>query len=251
MDVTSKVIGWLIISHCLFIKAIYALGSPPLSWFISAEAGAQKIKASQTSVNNGSSFNPPYHQDIYTVNDAEGNALLGLQVGHRWALEHKGLSGVSLSARYQYSHPKIQGNVIQFSLPQFTNYNYSWKLKSDLLLANGKVNFVSRHGFSPYINGGLGAVFSRGQYLETAFVGVTPRLSPNYHDSKDSQFAYALGAGVDYQCLPALIINVAYQYSNLGRLDSGSGVGSWSGQGLQFGHYHSQAILAGLTYFVG
>ena len=220
-------------------------------WFLNAQVGGQKMGfASSTTVNNGSGLPSPYSQDLYTVNHPEMTGLLGFQLGHRWELSQAWLTAFSLGAKYQYFLPShVNGQVIEYSLPQFTNYDYKWQAASNLILANAKVNFINYRGFSPYFNGGVGAVFNLNEaYSETALAGVTPRISPSYANNGGSQLAYILGAGLDYQLSPQFIVSAEYQYSNLGNLRSGSGIGAWTAENLNFGSNQSNAFVFGLTY---
>ena len=220
-------------------------------WFLNTEIGGQQPQwGSSATVNNGSGLTPPYNQDVYTANQSNMSVLLGLQAGRRWSFSHPCFSDFSLGAQYQYFFASnLSGQVIQFSLPQFTNYNDTWQMSSNLILANGKINFIDYNHCSPYFNAGIGAVINtNGHYSEEAYTGVTPRSSPDYANGSTAQFAYILGAGIDYQFSPEFMVNVGYQYSNLGTASSGSGAGSWSSQHLNFGRYQSNAFLFGLTY---
>jgi opacity protein-like surface antigen len=223
------------------------------TWFVNGQVGGQKMSLHDTAmVNNGSGFASPLGDDIYTMNRTSTTTLLGIQAGRRFELTLPWFSAFSLGTQYQYffnSH--IDGQVIQFSLPQFTNYNYTWKTTSNLVIANGKLNFIELHRVSTYINGGIGVAIknSRG-YSETALEGVTPRISPNFNAGSNSDFAYILGAGVDYRLNPVLIISLGYQYSNLGELSAGAGTGAWSSQSLNLGNTQSNAVLLGLTYLI-
>lgn len=220
------------------------------NWYVSIQAGARKpTSPSSTTVNNGSGFTPPYNQDIYTANSGHANALIGIQTGYRWILERDWISALTLGANYTYFfNSAVNGQVIQFSLPQFTNYNYTWKTASNLFIANSKLNFINFHQFSPYVTGGIGASFNHCRYSEAALVGVTPRISPNYTDKSSSQFAYILGAGIDYQINPQFIMSAGYQYSDLGALGSSYGTLTWTNEQLNFGRNQSNAVLLGMTY---
>jgi opacity protein-like surface antigen len=221
-------------------------------WFISGQIGDQTgtLKSSSTTVNNGSGLSAPFNQDTYTINNPNASALLGIQVGHRWEFDNEWLTAFSLGALYQYFFTQgIDGQVIEFSTPEFTNYNYYWKSASNLILANAKLNLINYKKFSPYINGGLGSAYNDNpSYAETPFSGVTPRTSPGYTGNSGTRFAYIVGAGLDYYYTPQLIVSVGYQYSNLGAQLSGYGTQSWSSQRLNFGTYQSNAFLVSLTY---
>lgn len=224
--------------------------SNSVNWFVNAQGGLQKMGTpSATRVNNGSGFATPFDQDLYTANHSGAKGLFGLQIGRRWELTNPWFSAFSLGAQYEYFlNSDVNGQVIQFTLPQFTNYTYKWQTASNLIAANAKVNLLNYQRFSPYINLGAGAVLHQGSYSEVALANVTPRISPSYKSNSSAQFAYILGAGLDYQFKPELIMSAGYQYSDLGMNRSGYGTLTWSAERLNLGQYHSNAFLVGLTY---
>jgi len=220
-------------------------------WFVGGQIGGQSIEANaSTIVNNGSGLTTPYDRDIYTMSRSDTSTLLGLQAGRRFEFEHPWLSALSLGVQYQYFFAaNAQGQVTQFSLPQFTNYNTTWETETNLLIANAKLNLITYRQVSPYLNGGIGGVFKNSKgYTETALSNVTPRISPNYQTNTHSQFSYILGAGIDYLLQQRILLTAGYQYTYLGNLSSGFGRDRWSTQYLNFGRADSNAFLFGLTY---
>lgn len=220
-------------------------------WFVNGQIGGQKsLLSSSGYVNNGSDLPSPYSQDLYSSQSPDLGLLLGIQFGHRWELTHEWVRALSVGALYQYfSSNELNGQISQFTLSQFKNYNYQWKVDNQLFLANIKLNVLTYNQWSPYFHVGLGGVLHQTSgYREIALSGVTPRISPQYQNHSNTEFAYILGAGIDYQFSPQWIANIGYQYSNLGQISSGSGMGSWSTQSLNFGSYQSNAFIFGLSY---
>lgn len=224
---------------------------PKARWFLSFNIGEQFQTGKETMyVNNGSYYPPPYNQDTYTVNKTAHASMINISGGYRWQREQNYLPAYSLGLLYQHSfvgHPS--GEIIQYSDPIFTNYNYKSNLSSNLLLATAKVNIYTINKFSPYITAGLGGAFNHASYNETALPGVTPRISPDFTGNK-SQFAYNAGAGLDYIASQHFIINVGYLYQNVGNI-SGRGQGTWSGTNLGFEAYGTNDVVVGVTYLFG
>ncbi len=222
------------------------------AWFISGQAGGQAMALpASTTVNNGEGFPRPFDNDIYTVKrHPDETTLLGVQIGRYMPLDSFGVSAFSLGVLYQYwFNTDVSGQVVQFSLPQFTNYNYSWRTSSSLLLANGKLNLAEYHLASAFLQGGIGASFHRGHgYTEAALSNVTPRISPQFQSGQTSGFAYILGAGLDFKIDKSIIASFSYQYSKLQALSAGMGIGTWASQTLQLGSAESNALLFSLTY---
>ncbi|PWY56333.1 hypothetical protein DGG96_03090 [Legionella qingyii] len=223
------------------------------NWFTSLGGGAQFPELnSHTKVNNGSGFPAPYGADRYSITNDNGG-VIAASMGRRWHNDSIWFPSYSLSIFWQYFFKThISGEITQYSLPQFTNYNYNLDFTSNLLLASGKINLMRYGIFSPYINGGIGTSFNNiSNYSETAFAGVTPRVSAGYRNSNTSEFAYNVGAGVDVQILPQLFLSVGYIYQDLGPLSSGHGVNAWTGESLNLGSYRSNEVLITATYLFG
>lgn len=234
---------------CFFAQSIFAGNA---NWFLNIQAGAQSPTSPHgTTVYNGSTYDAPFNQDRYTATHTGLHTLLGVQAGRRWLLTHPALQAFSLGAQYQYfANATLQGNVIQYSLPEFTNYIYDWHVASNVFLAQAKLNFNPVWSLSPYVNFGAGLNYQTTQYFETPLPDVTPRISPNFARHQGPQFTYVLGAGFDYPFNPVSILSLGYQFGMLGHLSSGPGNGSWSSQSLNLGTHQTNAVLFGFTYLV-
>ena len=105
--------------------------------------------------------------------------------------------------------------------PQFTA-----KISSQTVLANGYIDFGTWAGFTPYLGAG---------------VGVARLKSVNYVDTTDSpsnnvsgvtgpgtqqNFAWAAMAGVSYQVTPSWLIDVGYRHIEMGNVPSSEGAGT-------------------------
>lgn len=102
----------------------------------------------------------------------------------------------------------------------------------------------------PYLNGGVGISNNQtNAYKESAFSGVTPRISPNFASQSNSTFAYNLGAGLDIALGPHHFISLGYDYQNFGTFSSGPGKGAeWSSQHLNLGTIKANTLLLGYTH---
>ncbi|KTD10792.1 hypothetical protein Lgra_1758 [Legionella gratiana] len=248
----------LVCPHTSFAKnaghvqnsSMQSVFNAPKNWFISLGAGAQ-FPDLQTpmQVNNGSEFSTPYNYDQYSISKNNG-AVIAASAGRRWQNDNVWFPSYSLSIFWQYFFKtQLEGQITQYSLPQFTNYDYKLDFTSNLLLISGKMNLCKHGIFSPYINGGIGSSFNKvSNYHETALTNVTPRINPGFRNANTSEFAYNIGAGVDVHFLPQFILSVGYIYQDLGPYSSGNGVETWSNQSLNPGSYHSNEILVSMTY---
>lgn len=228
----------------------YAL--PTKHWFLSAGAGMEYPHLNANSrVNNGSGFAPPGNQDLYSYENNH-HPFMVLAGGYRFSCHRTWFPALALSLNYQYLPSNdLGGKVMQYSDPTFTNYNFRIDVSSSILLAAAKLNLFDYRHFQPYVSGGAGAAYVRtSSYGETALPNVTPRTSPHFAESTNTQFAYTLGAGLDYTLTPQWILSAGYQYLNLGPVQSGYGTSNWSGQSLNLGSYRSNELLMNLTYLI-
>lgn len=221
-------------------------------WYVGAEGGVNQPEfASQMFVNNGSGFAQPFNLDQYTTNERD-QGLIGLSAGRRWQRSTPWFPAYSLGLRYNYLFPTNAGRqVIQYNLPQFTNYNYNWKLSSNVFLASGKLNIFQSGGFLPYVQAGAGFSANRSSiYHEYATGSVTPRISPAFTGNTKTEFAYSLGAGLDYLVRPRFILSAGYEYKNLGHFNSGRGLGDWAAESLSLGTYQTNGVTIGASYLL-
>jgi len=232
-------------------KTLSSLSSGNL--FIAGFVGIQRPNTdSYFTVDNGSGYDYPYNLDHFskTIHTTPNAAV---EMGYRWLRHQQFIPAYSLSVRYEHTFVNDIGDQItQYSISDFTNYTYQWDVASDIFLLLGKVNLVEWHHLFPYFSGGIGLASNRTtNYNETALPDVTPRTSPGYMDTTVNQFAYHLGAGIDWQMSPQLILSLGYDYQDLGKIHSGDGVGSWSGTRLASGRYHTNTVMLGLNYLFG
>lgn len=234
-------------------KFIQPILNTPAHWFIAVGAGEQyPTWKNPIKVDNGSGFPAPYNQDLYATKERSA-AVIALSLGRRWQTENFWLPSYSFGVFWQYLfRTNLGSSITQYSMPEFTNYKYTWELTSNLLLATAKINLVQYWKLSPYVNAGIGSSFNRtSDYKEQALPGVTARVSPRFAKFSTSEFSYNVGAGVDLQLTPQVIFSVGYNYQDLGKISSGSGKETWSNQSLNPGTYHSNEVLVSLSYLFG
>lgn len=251
MDVRKLLISTLIIfASVLETESAFALTG---DWLIGLSGGGTKtrLQNSHTSVSNGSTVAAPYNIDTFSINNPSDTATMALFGGHQWQRENSFLPYYSLVLNYEHLFStNINGTVQQYGLPQFKNYNYSMKVQSDILNIVGKIDLIQYKFILPYLSAGVGVAFNQVRnYNEQAIPPVSPaRVSPNYNNKTNTNFAYSVGAGIDLICYKNLWVTLGYQFMDLGKVNSGSGSGTWSGTQLSFGTLTSHTILGSITY---
>lgn len=223
------------------------------NWFVATDLGVMhtNIKKVMT-VHNGSNYPPPLDTDEYSVAQPTP-MMLDFMAGHRWQRNQQWLPAYALALRYQhlYSH-KANGRITQFSIPEFENYSYSWKLAADTLSLYSKFDLTQYKRVMPYVDAGIGVSLNRSKnYYEVAYHEVMPRISPAYGSGSNTHLTYNLGAGIDVILTPKLLLSLGYDYQQFGGTTSGFGQGArWSREQLDLGNTSSNMALLGMTYLI-
>lgn len=244
-----KVLWSLLFFSCL-INSAHAKGN----WFIGGNTGASFPIISQ---NNHLATGAGWPDDQYNNNGVDTAAVLSAEAGYRWARQNVWLPFYSLGVSYSYVFPStIKGTIDQYSLPQFENYKYSYKVQRQTFLAFFKADLYRWKTLMPYLLAAAGVSVNKADsFKEHAFYGVTPRISPNFGDQSNAYFSYAFGAGFDLILRENLWLNLGYEYGNQGYARTGSGQNyttltdtNYSTDNLQT-KMASNSVLLSLIYF--
>lgn len=223
------------------------------NWFASLGAGATFLNVdSNQSISSG----PGWPNDIMHNKDVDGAGLFVLNGGYQWAQNTIWLPFYSLGLSYTYAFPaKVNGQVEQYSLPEFTNYNYQYKIQTRTFLAQFKADLYQWHHFMPFLLAGAGVSLNNaGYYTEQPLSGVTPRVSPGFSRQTNTYFSYAFGAGLDYILQKNLWMSLMYQYNNLGQAQTGPGANTTTLTDTNYDtdnlktHVRSNAVILSVTY---
>ncbi|VEB32304.1 Opacity protein and related surface antigens [Legionella sainthelensi] len=221
-------------------------------WFVQLQGGAIfPLNPGSILVGNGSNFPAPANVDRYSTNQSS-QGTIALTIGNRIATQSSLINHYTLSGRLQYVFEgDVGNNIMQYSLPEFLNYSYDWKLSTLALTADTKLNLFNFSKFSPYVNGGLGVSFNEARaFNETAFPGITPRVSPAYTNHTLTQFTYHVGAGLDFLFVPNWLFSAGYEFESFGDFSSGKGRSTWAGESLRLNSYQTNTLLFGVTYLM-
>jgi opacity protein-like surface antigen len=239
-------------SYALFC-IIGCISQPTLAsyntWFLGGGGGISWIHLSDsTTVSNGMPVSPPFNQDLFSIQTIK-DSNVQINAGYRWENNTKYLPYSNLFFQYRsYINNDISGSIEQFSLPQFTNYNYQMKYSADLFTVNGKFDLVQYSRIMPYLSGGIGAIInSIYDYTETPTANVTPRTSPGYTTHNYTHLALTLGAGIDYILTENYWITLGYDHVFQGSINSGPGVSTWANTSLHFGTAKMDTVFINFT----
>jgi len=223
------------------------------AWFVNLDYGQVFPHLNETmTVHNGSDYPSPQNVDQFSTKK-HNQTKLGFQIGRRWQRDQsQWLPAYTIGLKYQHLFRNdIRGSITQYSLPQFNNYSYRWATSANVLSLNSKVDVTKWGKVMPYINAGLGTSINHAaSYRESAYAGVTPRISPDFRSRSKAKFYYGVGAGLDMIINPQVILSAGYDYQSFGAIVSGKGQTTWSEEKLSLGNFGNNTVLIGLTYIL-
>lgn len=191
--------------------------------------------------------------DQYLVSHASDQPAVFLGGGYAWVSDSTWLPAYSLGFRVLYATAtSITGVIDQYSLPAFRNYSYSYEAAFLNLLGTLKVDLFRYQRVMPYLLLGVGFnYYSASDYTEVAYGGVTPRVSPGFQSNSGFNFAYNLGAGIDYALTDNVWLNVEYYYGDYGTIQTGEGQNYATLTGTNYDNESLKHKVNGTTAFFG
>lgn len=105
-----------------------------------------------------------------------------------------------------------------------TLYHYGYTLQSQQLLAVAKILTTTHQFFHPYLSAGLGVAFNHaGEFGAHTYDTGSVNLTPTFNGRSNTEFSYALGAGVDATISEHVRLGLGYRLSDLGKTSLGNG----------------------------
>ena len=196
----------------------------------------------------GNIWTEAYDTNNFTVHhkDIKSSPLYGIGVG--WQARH--WLRFDLTGEYRGDsifvghdqYPAIGGGT------PGTN-EYTADIKSWLGLANAYIDMGNWCGFTPYIGAGIGFATLNVEGMKD--VNVFNDSVAFGTDKTNTNFAWALHAGISYDVTAQVVVDLAYRYSDLGSAQSGvvttfDGAASYSGVHIK--DVTSNDLLFGVRY---
>lgn len=219
------------------------------NWYLSPGVGASILNITKE---HSLSTGEGWPNDLYTnhkINKAV--PLATISAGYSWPTLHKFVPVLMIGLSYTYYFPTtVTGTITQYSLPQFENYNYQYKVGRQAVYALFKANLFHYRQFMPYLSLGLGQAFnSISRYNESPiFSNIIPRLSPDFQNHRNAQFSYILSVGIDFMKNQTTWFGLEYRYGYFGDAQSGIGMNGYNSDFLK-SKLTDNALGFRLTYF--
>lgn len=218
--------------------------------YVSLAVGLAKFDIpSAITIRNGSFYTNGMANDRYDTHQAT-KTTASLTTGLIFPHQSSWISQVWLGLSFQhFAKQDMGGNISQYALDQFKNYQYQWYRQVNTLMLVSRAVLPLTHHVDSFAQLGIGAAtINMTGYQEQAANGIASRISPAFTDHHHLKATYAAQAGLQKSISDTMQISLAYQYQYFGRLNSGQGSGLWSQSLLSLKNVNAHMAMIGLTW---
>jgi opacity protein-like surface antigen len=172
----------------------------------------------QANTDVGNIWTPGYETNTFSVfhNDIKSNTLYGIGIGYKrnhWL--RFDITGEFRGDSAFFANDSYPGGV---GFTAGTN-EYTADISTWLGLASAYWDIITWCGFTPYVGAGIGFATISVDGLKDVNV---PQSSVFYAaDNTQTNFAWAIHAGLAYEVTPQFVVDLAYRYADLGNAASG------------------------------
>ena len=176
------------------------------NWYVQLSHGLSQ-SSQHVETNSGLDGYP----DRYHSDGLNNNTVLGFEFGHEFQRVNQGwFSQTQIGLAYfLFSNTGVNGEVEQYSLPQFTNYAYHYSLAREQFLAmlrtvvyqwNDLPFLHHTVSLAPFVEGGVGLeIDSISSYTESPLPSTTiARDTPSFNSSTGYNYTLGLGMGAQW-----------------------------------------------------
>ncbi|GGI88364.1 hypothetical protein [Legionella impletisoli] len=217
-------------------------------WYLSPSLGASILNVTKE---HSLSTGEGWPNDLYTNHKIATAPLVAISGGYSWSTLQTFLPFLMMGLSYTYYAPAtVKGTITQYSLPQFENYNYQYKVERQTVFALFKASLFHYRHVMPYLSLGVGQTFnSISRYNESPISSsIVPRLSPFFQNNRNAQLSYILNAGIDFVKNQHTWFGLEYHYGYFGHAQSGFGMNGYSSDYLKT-KLTDNALAVSITYF--
>lgn len=147
--------------------------------------------------------------------------------------------------------PKIDGEIWQFSDPEFNNITYSYKLNQLRLGLRGKLSATKSLFFSqfqPFLTGSIALAWNH-SFSYHNFPLIVEAVAPSpFKDNTLTRFSYSLGLGIEKTLGEHFRAGVSYEFFDWGASCLGMADGQTTHARLGMNHLYVNSLLFSLSY---
>lgn len=235
----------VLLSSCFTLTAItpaYAALSP---YSLQFNIGTGELNKYQKG-NSPRGILPP---DGYSQTSNATETMIDVSVARHFNTSGKYFSHyqVGLDYNFNVSAQQIKGEINEFGLSQFNNYNYDYDIQRRTLLANFSADIYHGKVLSPYVLAGIGVSINRiTGFNAMAKPNIGPvRIDLDFANKTTTSFAYQAGLGLRYQTNAHTSLALSYRYLDAGKAKLGANRFSVTGPNTKLRY---NIIMFGMDY---
>ena len=204
--------------------------------------------------NNNNLYVSSYETDSNKVTHVSNNAFWKVGVGYYvlndYLQDRSFLNSLLTELNFYHSSATVKGDVWQYQLPQFNNYNFRTPITSRRLMLDFKPTLFTFYHFSPYFVLGAGIAWNATSYQQSiTAANIDPTSYISLGKRTNTNMAYDAGFGVKGDITSHLSASVEYLYTQMGKVTpSALSQGVTTVMKAPTFTVRSQAVLFGLSW---
>lgn len=218
----------------------------PAHFLVTASVGADFVNVGQT---KNVTLLPPFENRYVDQTGIQSLFDGGVFLGAEWFVSplfswQLGVAG------YRTSSMDVTGDVWQFADPNYDNFDYTYNIVNERLVAETKLLTTVYERVHPYISGQLGASRNMTSNFDEKPDTCSAVPGSPFEDHNTTAFTYGVGAGVDVDLTKHLRLGAGYQFADLGRASLGSASTAATNDSLSVSHMYTQELRVQLTLVI-
>lgn len=195
---------------------------------------------------------PGFPNDRYDGHGSKSAGQYSILAGYQWQGNTEWLPAYSLALQYTYTDAaQINGFIYVNNFPDSKNFTYQYDVSQQLAMAKLKVDLYRWQRLMPYVSASAGAAFNRAHnYAAKPIPGATfMQRRDGFNDKTNTQFAGAIGVGLDYGISNQAQLSLGYELAYYGKAKTGNGQGILSPYHLGNNFNSNAVVLQGIYFF--
>ena len=239
---------------CLALVCQLSYAITPVGAEVNLYGGISKVDGGQKSVFFNSAF--PEHDTLVKDSESNYNFIGGGGIAYNFLMDENNsnslIHDVSIGLDYYGFNTSVTGDVLQFGVLHFNNFDYDFNIETQRLMLDAQLNFRPlKNKMMLFVVAGIGAANVKAQYYDTPnLVHGTSGGGINLPSNTEHNTAYSVGAGFRIPVTQKIHVSLSYLYTDLGSATTGSASIPFASGTIQpvTMQVHTQTGLVGINY---
>ena len=185
-----------------------------------------------------------------TVNQSDNDSVFAYGIGIGYDFRPR--LNVPLRTELEYfflSEVNGQANDLWSDGAEYDNSYSKHDLNIQTLFLNAYYDFNTGTPFTPYVGAGLGVAFIQDQMRYTnnwGDLGYDNSYSDKSSSKRRTNFAWNIGAGIGWEALDWLTLDLGYRFSSLGKAETGTAFFWYGEQKYKVKNIKTHQVMLGL-----